>query len=202
MTESASYRTVAGRATGDHRDRGSEFTAHVDHVTTVEDAESMIADVRAAHADATHVVPAYRVRADPFREYASDDGEPRGSAGDPILTVLRGEELENIAVAVVRYYGGTNLGIGGLVRAYQAATKAAIEAAGIVERRPRASLRLETTYDDSGVVRGILEGSEASFSAAYEERVTFTVAVPVGERASLVDRLLDATSGRVTIVDG
>ncbi len=196
---SGRYRTVAGRGEASLTVRGSQFLGTVEHVRDVSTAEALVDSIRADYPDATHVVPAYRIRANPFREFASDDGEPSGSAGKPILTVLQGQELENVIAVVVRYYGGTNLGIGGLVRAYQGAVKAAIEDAGVSERRPRSRLVIRSSYDDSGTIRGILEASDATLAADYEESVTFTVDAPVTAVPALTERLLDATSGRVDI---
>lgn len=193
------YRTVGGRASAAFEVRGSEFVGHVAPVETVEDAETFVAEVEAEYDDATHNVPAYRVRAEPLREYANDDGEPSGSAGKPALNVLQGEEVENVACVVTRYYGGTKLGYGGLVRAYSRAVSEALETAGIVEERPHVRLSITVEYDDSGTVRGILESSGNEFDAEYGEVVRFEVRVPSGEVDGLRDRLRSATSGRVEI---
>ncbi|MFB6217971.1 MAG: YigZ family protein, partial [Halobacteriaceae archaeon] len=123
------YRTLGGRGRAAFEVRGSEFVGHAAPARTVEDAEAFVASVREAFADATHNVPAYRVRQGEseglLREDASDDGEPTGSAGDPALNVLVQRDIENAVVVVTRYYGGTNLGVGGLARAYGRATKEA-----------------------------------------------------------------------------
>lgn len=193
----SAYATIAGRATVQFRIQGSEFIGHASPVETVEDADGFIGDVRAEYSDATHNVPAYRVRADPFREYTSDDGEPSGSAGKPMLSVLRGRDLENVCVVVTRYFGGTELGVGGLVRAYSAATKDALDAAETVQRRPQRRFQAVVDYDDSGTVRGILESEAVDFEAEYGERVTFDVSVPVAEADDLLDRLRSATSDRI-----
>lgn len=198
MTEdSDSYRTVAERATSRFTVRGSEFISHVAPVKTVDEAETFVERIEEEYADATHNVPAYRVRADPFREYSSDDGEPSGSAGKPILSVLAGRDLENVAVVVTRYFGGTELGVGGLVRAYSRAATAAVDAAGIVERRPQEQLVAIVDYDDSGTVRGILESTDVEFDAEYLERVTFEATVPLNEAPTIRDRLMSATGGRI-----
>ncbi|MFB6107182.1 MAG: YigZ family protein [Halobacteriaceae archaeon] len=196
------YQTVAARASTRFVVRGSEFVGHVAPVETVAAAEAFIEEVRAAHPDATHNVPAYRVRADPRREYASDDGEPPGSAGKPVRNVLRGRDLENVAVVVTRYFGGTELGVGGLVRAYTKATKDAVDAAGVVERRPHVRVRVVVDYDDSGTVRSVLESAGADFEAAYEAAVTFDVSVSATEADALIDRVRSATRGRATVATG
>ncbi|WP_435077557.1 IMPACT family protein [Halococcus sp. AFM35] len=202
MTET--YRTVAGRGEAVFAERGSRFIGHIVPVESVAAAEEFVAGVEDEYPDATHNVPAYRVRADPLREYANDDGEPGGSAGKPVLTVLDREELENVAAVVTRYYGGTNLGVGGLARAYGRAVKDALDDAGTVERRPHERLRLAVDYDDSGTVRGILESADATVDASYGERAVFEVCAPSADIGNLRERLLSATSGRVELesVDG
>ncbi|GAB3033303.1 IMPACT family protein [Natronobiforma cellulositropha] len=197
------YATVATAAHAEFTVSGSVFIGHVRPVESVEEAESFVATVEAEYADATHNVPAYRVRTDTegsfVREYASDDGEPTGSAGKPALNVLEGRDLENTAVVVTRYYGGTNLGVGGLVRAYSRAAAEAIDAAGVVEERPHERLAVTVAYDDSGTVRGILESEDLAFDAAYEETVSFDVRVPSADAPALRERIQSATSGRATL---
>ncbi|SFS36569.1 IMPACT family protein [Halostagnicola kamekurae] len=197
------YRTVAEPATVEFVVQGSEFLGHVRPVESVDAAEAFVETVEREYADATHNVPAYRVRADAsgnfLREYSSDDGEPSGSAGKPALNVLEQEDVENCAVVVTRYYGGTNLGVGGLVRAYSRAVKDALEAAGVVEERPHERVEITVEYDDSGTVRGIIESEGYEFDATYEAAVTFDVRVPVAEREAFENRLRSATSDRADL---
>jgi uncharacterized YigZ family protein len=193
------FRTVAGRGRTRFEIAGSAFVGHAAPAASVEAAEAVVAEVREDHPDATHVVPAYRVRADPLRAYASDDGEPGGSAGTPALNVLEGEGLENVVAVVVRYFGGTELGVGGLVQAYGRAVKLAVADAGTVEREPREHVSITVDYDDSGTVRGILESAGADFDADYAERVAFAVTVPRTDADALCDRLRSATGGRAAI---
>ena len=192
------YRTVAGRGQASFEIRGSEFIGHVSPAESVTAAEDFVDAVSAEYDDATHNVPAYRVRAEPLREWASDDGEPSGSAGKPALNVLQQEELENVVAVVTRYYGGTNLGVGGLARAYGRGVKEGIEDAGVVEERPHERFSVTVEYDDSGTVRGVLESSGTEFEASYEEEVVFDVRVPKAEGSELRDRIRSATSGRAS----
>jgi uncharacterized YigZ family protein len=201
------YRTLGGRADARFEVQGSEFVGYASPAGTVEAAEAFVADVRERHADATHNVPCYRVRVESggpgsghmLREYQSDDGEPTGSAGKPALNVLQQRDVENAVVVVTRYYGGTNLGVGGLARAYSRAAKDAIDAAGVVEERPQARLTVEVSYDDSGTVRGILESADCEFDADYGEAVAFEVTVAREDADALRERLADATSGRASL---
>ena len=205
----ASFRTVDGRGEASFDRQGSEFIGLVVSVDTVEAAESVIDDVRSSYPDATHHVPAYRVPAGEaaadrpgevmIREWCSDDGEPSGSSGKPALNVLVQQELQNLVAVVTRYYGGTNLGVGGLARAYSAAVKQAVDDAGVVEQRPHEQFVATVDYDDSGTVRGILESADVEFEASYDERASFAIRVPVDEASALRERLLNATSGRVDV---
>ncbi len=193
------FLTVAGRGHADFEIRGSEFIGHVAPAHTVEGAEAFIAEVSEQYADATHNVPAYRVRADPLREWASDADEPSGSAGKPALNVLQQEGVENAVAVVTRYYGGTKLGVGGLARAYSRGVKDALDDAGIVEDVPHEQFTVTVEYDDSGSVRGILESADCEFDASYEEQVSFSVRVPEASAAGLRDRIRSATSGRASL---
>lgn len=193
------YRTVAERGEATFEVQGSRFLGHVVPADSTDAAEAFVERVETEYADATHNVPAYRVRADPLREYASDDGEPGGSAGKPALTVLKREDLENVAAVVTRYYGGTNLGVGGLSRAYGRAVNLAVDDAGTLEEQPHETVAIAVEYDDSGTVRGIVESVDVAFEATYGERVAFEVQVPIAEREALRERVLSATSGRATI---
>lgn len=216
-----SYRTVAERVSTAFEVQGSEFIGHATPAESVAAAESFVAEVESEYDDATHNVPAYRVPADGasepspgttgtgtdrtpadgtmLREYSSDDGEPSGSAGKPALNVLQQREIRNVSCVVTRYYGGTNLGVGGLARAYSRAVKDAIDAAGVIEQVPRERFSVTVSYDDSGDVRGILESSEVAFDASYDETVAFSVRVRTDEAAAVRDRIRSATSGRAEI---
>ena len=204
------YLTVAEAATATFEVRGSEFLGHVAPADSVTAAEAFIERVRSEYDDATHNVPAYRVPAGEasertpdgegmLREYSSDDGEPTGSAGKPALNVLQQREIRNVVAVVTRYYGGTNLGVGGLARAYSRGVKDGVDEAGVVEERPHRRLVVETAYDDSGTVRGVIESAGVEFDADYDERVRFALRVPVEEVDALTERLNSATSGRVDI---
>lgn len=202
---SDAFHTVAAPAEAGFETKGSEFRGFVAPATSADEAEAFVAARRADHPDATHVVPAYRVPADPddetghLREYANDDGEPGGSAGKPALGVLERRGVRSVVCAVVRYYGGVNLGVGGLARAYARSVSRALDAAAVVERRPRERVVATVGYDDSGTVRSVLESAGVAFDADYAERVRFVARPPAAEAAGVRDRLRSATSGRVEL---
>jgi len=197
------FRTVDGPGEAAFEVRGSTFRGRVARVESVDAAEAVVAGEREANADASHVVACYRVRQGDsetgvlLREWQTDDGEPTGSAGKPALNVLVQREVENVVATVVRHFGGTELGVGGLARAYGRAVADAVDDAGVVDAVPHETLRFEADYDDSGAVRTVLERAGVEYDAAYEERVTFEARVPSGEAAELRDAVRSATSGRV-----
>lgn len=197
------FETVPARGQAAFTVQGSEFIGHVAPAQSIDEAEEIIADVQSEYHDATHNVPAYRVREGDFlREYQSDEGEPAGSAGKPVLGVLEGKELKNVVAVVTRYYGGTNLGIGGLVSAYTRATKEAVADAGVVTEIPKTRVVVETAYDDLGTVNSIIESEGVAVTGDYGETVTFELLVPESAVADLLERLRSATSGRVDIQFG
>lgn len=220
--DDAGYETLAGPGEARFEIRGSEFVGRARPARTVADAEAFVESVRERFADATHNVPCYRVRVESggpdgdgresdargtgrshggymLREYQSDDGEPTGSSGKPALNVLQQRDVENAVVVVTRYFGGTELGVGGLARAYSRAVKEAVDDAGVVTERPKARFAATVDYDDSGTVRGILESADCEFEAAYEARVAFDVTCDRAGADALRERLLSATSGRVEL---
>lgn len=195
-----SFTTVAGHGQATIEVGDSEFIGHVASVDTVAEAEAFVDEITTANADATHNVPAYRVRdGDLLRAWSSDADEPSGSAGKPTLNVLVKRDLENVVAVVTRHFGGTELGVGGLARAYGRAVSLAVVDAGVVESRPHRQFRVEVEYDDSGTVRGLLESDGVDFEAGYEETVAFDVRVPIDEAEALLDRIRSATGGRATI---
>jgi uncharacterized YigZ family protein len=138
-------KTIESESVANVEAKGSKFIAHLVPYHTF---ETLLNELREAHPKASHIVTAYRFlnEGDQIVESSSDDGEPRGCAGLPILNVLRGNGLVNSALLIVRYFGGTKLGTGGMVRAYTLAAKSAIELASSVEYRKMLALKFKTDY--------------------------------------------------------
>lgn len=201
------YRTVDRPGASFLEIQGSKFRGRTQSIDDVDSAETFIAAVREEFSDASHVVSAYRIRRDSggaaggylLETHAGDDGEPAGSAGSPALTHLERRDLENVAMAVVRQHGGTNLGIGRLSRTYNHAVADAIDDAGIAVRHPHREVRLTIGYGDSGTVRSTVESADLSFDATYRADVTFLVEVPLSETEAVLDRIRSATQDRVDI---
>lgn len=149
------YTTIYGRAEDEFVERKSRFIGCIQPVTTEEEALAFIAEKRTQHWNATHNVFAYVLR-DGFTKRCSDDGEPQGTAGVPVLDVLQKEGIVDVCVVVTRYFGGTLLGAGGLVRAYSHAAKLAVDAARVMHMNPCTILQMEFDYSLYGKISYIL----------------------------------------------
>lgn len=176
---------------------GSRFVGHAAPVTDEASAMAVISTRRQSDPDASHHCWAW-VLAD-GRHRASDDGEPRDTAGEPILRHVRGADLSDVVVVVTRWFGGTKLGRGGLVRAYGDTAAAVLDAATIVERHRTVDRRLEHPYDLTAAVDRVLAAFEATeVDADYGAAVTRTVLVRRSQAAAFDAALREATSGLVT----
>ena len=146
------YRTVAGYGEDEHVEKKSRFIGKAWPIRSEEEARGILEKVRKEYWDASHHVYAYRLRPTAERtsevQKFSDDGEPGGTAGKPCLDVLLGEDVTNVLVIVIRYFGGTLLGTGGLVRAYTKGAQIALKAAGEIEKQTyvEGTLRMDYTY--------------------------------------------------------
>lgn len=179
--------------------KGSRFIATAIPVTDEVAAKAALSQLRVEMPDATHHCSAWRL-ATPSLERASDDGEPGGSAGRPILAQLQGRNLLNVAVIVTRYYGGTKLGVGGLVRAYGSAAAAALDAAVTEPYVPKIGLRVVHGYSESSdVERALTEVGATEMCADYATDVRRQVEVAIDREQALRVGIRDATRGRARV---
>ncbi|MBE7175455.1 MAG: YigZ family protein [Mucilaginibacter polytrichastri] len=151
------YRTVTGNGEGVYSDRGSKFIGYAFPVSTGEEVKICLADVRQQHPKARHYCWALRLTPDRSVFRINDDGEPAGSAARPMLNVLLSRNLTNVLVVVVRYFGGTLLGIPGLINAYRSATEAALDEAGVQEKFSEALYEVLFDYPDMNAVMQIVK---------------------------------------------
>lgn len=155
-----SYRTIAQKGSGLYKEKGSRFLGFAMHVADEMQAKSEIANLRKAYFDARHHCYAWMLGADKGRTRASDDGEPNHSAGDPILGQIRASGLTNVLVVVVRYFGGTKLGVGGLMTAYKAAAEEALRHAATEEREIMEGITLRYPYPSTPEVMKLVKDYE------------------------------------------
>ena len=188
------YVIPAGYGEAEYTDKRSRFIARVQHVESVSEAMAFVEDIRSRHADAAHNVWAY-VLADGQLRW-SDDGEPGGTVGQPVLNVLRSAGVSDAVCVVTRYFGGILLGSGGLVRAYSKAASMALEAAGRARMAEWASVAVECSYALYERVRRLLEAlGGAEIEGGFAERVTVSALLPAAAAEALASRLSDLSSG-------
>jgi uncharacterized YigZ family protein len=194
-----SYRTLAAPHRFElDKVKGSRFLADVAPARSEDEAKAFLEAVRAEFHDARHHCSAWRIglRGETFKW--SDDGEPSGSAGKPILAQLEGHDLVDVVCVVTRWFGGTKLGVGGLVRAYGGAAQGALEAAQVVVHELRRTFDLVFPYDGSSAVQAILHawGLEPTESE-YQETVRLRVELPVARADAFLAEVVERTGGRV-----
>ena len=178
----------------------SRFIGRVSPAFSPEEAEDFIARVKAEHPTARHNVWAYSVGPGTPIERLSDDGEPRGTAGDPVLEVFKKRGVRNIVCVVTRYFGGILLGAGGLLRAYGQAASAALEAAGVASYSYHDILTAIVEYDQYGRVQRELEGRNIVIhSVDFTEKVKVTALVKPADLELIKARVRDLTSGGAVI---
>lgn len=189
--------TLAGAGTGEYTEKRSVFLGYAMPVETEDAAIAFVKEIRKKHADARHNVYAYRIGANLTRY--SDDGEPSGTAGMPVLDLLRHGEITNAVIVVTRYFGGTLLGTGGLVRAYTAAGKAALESAGTKLVREMATCVVRCPYGDFGRITDACPNFEAQAAEPiFAEDVTLTLTMPATRKEDFTAWLVDFFFGKLT----
>jgi uncharacterized YigZ family protein len=156
------YKTISARAEGLYKEKGSKFLGYALPVSTEEQIKSALAGIIKEHHSARHHCYAYRLNPRGIYERANDDGEPRNSAGFPILGQLKSLQLVNVLVVVVRYFGGTKLGVPGLIQAYKMAAKETLNNAAVVKREIRAAFEIRFQYPLMNDVMRVLKQFDAN----------------------------------------
>ena len=190
------YKTLVSRADAEFIINKSRFIGHGKPVETEEEALAFLAEMRETYKDATHNCYAYIVGANMGVMRYSDDGEPQGTAGQPILNVLEREGVQDVLCVVTRYFGGILLGAGGLCRAYTKAAKDALDDAGISELRPWSVLRLDCPYALFERVKLELEKRGGLLrDTDYGAEIAMTVLLPEPEEAAFAAALRELSAG-------
>lgn len=160
MTDQDSFLTISAPSEGLFKDRGSKFLGYAYPVSTDAGARELWLHLKELHPKAVHWCYAYRLGTDRNRYRAADDGEPSGSAGKPILNVLYSRELTNVLVVVVRYFGGTLLGVPGLINAYKTATELALDEAEVVTDFVKTAYQVSFPYESMNTVMKVIKEME------------------------------------------
>lgn len=191
------YITVERQAQDEFVERRSRFIGYVKPVVTEAEALEFINEIRTRHWDATHNVYAYVIREQNLCRY-SDDHEPQGTAGVPVLDVIRKSGLTDVCVVVTRYFGGVLLGAGGLVRAYSHGASIGLAAAGRREMITCYDCRLTCSYSQYGKLGSLLpENGAVLDDTLFEDNVTLCFHIPVGDIGAFNKKVADATGGTV-----
>ncbi len=194
------YRTVYQEGSAEIVEKKSRFIARVFPIKTEEEAAELLEKIKKQYWDARHHCWAYIIGEKQVQERFSDDGEPAGTAGKPILEVIRGQKLHNVMIIVIRYFGGTLLGTGGLVRAYTQAAREGVLESTIISKMKGYCLKIQTDYAELGKIQYLLAQTKIPIeNSEYEEKVTLNVLVSEEEERKLVAELTEATNGKAGI---
>ncbi len=193
------FKTVFEENTAELTEKRSKFIATVAHIESAKEASEFISRIKTKFWDAKHNVYAYSIKENSERRF-SDDGEPHGTAGKPILDVIVGNGLENVIVVVTRYFGGILLGTGGLVRAYSLSAAKVIESAQIYEMLPCAQLKLECSYSQFDSLKRIIEDFSCVVEdTEYTDDIKLTVCIEKTRLDGFCDRIVDAFAGQINV---
>lgn len=194
------YNTAYIGGSGEYIEKKSRFIGEVFPIESEEEVLQYIEEVKKRYWDARHHCFAYVLNGAQVIERFSDDGEPNGTAGKPILDVIKGDQLKNVLVVVTRYFGGTLLGTGGLVRAYTSAAREGLNHSTIISKILGVKLRIGTDYTGLGKIQYLL-GQKAVpiIDTTYTEEVFITVVVSLEEEKVITHEIIEATNAKSTI---
>ncbi len=187
---------------GELVEKKSRFIAQIRPVKSEEEALAFVEETRKKYWDARHNCYAYIIKGEGATPIArcSDDGEPSQTAGKPMLDVLMGEGLMDVCTVVTRYFGGTLLGTGGLVRAYSGAVKEAIESAWILEKKQGVRMEVTTDYNGVGKIQYLAAKEDINIlDSQYTDKVVFVFLVPQEQKERFQSKLVESTNGRAVI---
>ena len=193
--------TILNDETAEIVEKKSKFIANLIHVESVEEAEDKIKEIKKKYHDARHNCVAYRVsEGGQIVEKSSDDGEPSGTAGKPMMDVLAGSDVTNCLVVVTRYFGGTLLGTGGLVKAYSSASKLALENAQLTDVTAGIVCSIQTDYNSIGKLQYIFASMDIPvLDTLYEENVVFKIVADNRLEGRLEKTLQDEFAGKIQL---
>ena len=193
------YRTIAKEAEATQIIERSRFIAHVKPVETREEAESFIAEIKGSYRDATHNVPAMVIGEKSQIQWASDDGEPQGTSGAPMVQMLVKKGLTNVVIVVTRYFGGIKLGTGGLVRAYTSSAQLALDEAGICSVMEMCSIETEIDYSHLAKFQKLAGNDFDIADLQYGEKITMTIHAKAEAEDQVKGLIGNITSGTAVI---
>lgn len=194
------YKTTAENGTASYEIQKSRFIAYTSHVETEAEARDFVAAIKKKHFDARHNCSAWVLGADSSQQKSNDDGEPGGTAGNPILEAIKQHGLTNVVVVVTRYFGGIKLGAGGLIRAYSHTASLGLEATPCLEVKPFCLMEAEMDYSLLGTVENwILNEELRTGETAYLDKVTVRLLVEPADCEAISTELTNLTAAQCKI---
>lgn len=200
--ENDTFKTVAEFKQTEFKEKGSRFINRVQPVTTREMAKEYIAEINKQHYDATHNCFAFSIGMGVHQiTQFNDDGEPSGTAGKPILQAITGRELTDVVVIVTRYFGGTKLGTGGLIRAYGGGAAMVLDQSRIITRYLQQQIKIEYSYQYSNLVNSLIQKFNAAIrDASYTEDVHQVLAVRKSLAKTFAEQIIELSAGNINIL--
>ncbi len=197
------YLTVRGYGEHEINIQKSRFITYINRVESEEEAQTFIQDIKKKHWDATHNCSAYMIGEHDQIQKANDDGEPSGTAGVPMLEVLKKKGLKDTVVVVTRYFGGIKLGGGGLIRAYGKATSEGINATGVVRRKLTQIMHITVDYTWLGKLENELRASQYGLKEIhYNENVELEIFVEIAQKNTFIKWIIELTNGQCDSREG
>lgn len=196
------YKTIQARSEGVYKEKGSKFLAFAYPVGTETMIRNQIADLKKQYHGARHHCFAWRLGPEKDQYRVNDDGEPSGSAGNPIFGQIQSRDLTNVLVVVVRYFGGTLLGVGGLINAYRSAASDALDRATIIELKVYSRLNLEFGYIQMNSVMKVVKEFQLGFETReFDLNCSLTLKVWIRQKNQVMERLSNIDGCKVTTLD-
>jgi uncharacterized YigZ family protein len=197
----STYRTLAAPSEGIYKEKGSKFIGYAIACYSEAEAKVYLRSWRKQNHQARHLCYAYRFGVEQNNYRSNDDGEPNNSAGAPILGQIQSFDLSNVLIGVVRYFGGTKLGVGGLIHAYRTAAKEAIESGEILEKEVFERIELQFNYTDMPWIMNYIKQCDLTLlKQNFELICTLQLALPLNKKEVIKKELLDLPSVELTIV--
>ena len=194
------YKTTAENGTASYEIQKSRFIAYTSHVETEAEARDFVTAIKKKHFDARHNCSAWVLGADSSQQKSNDDGEPGGTAGNPILEAIKQHGLTNVVVVVTRYFGGIKLGAGGLIRAYSHTASLGLEATPCLEVKPFCLMEAEMDYSLLGTVENWIRNEELrTGKTAYLDKVTVRLLVEPADCEAISTELTNLTAAQCKI---
>lgn len=196
------FRTIKEDGQVQEEIKKSRFICHIKRVTTEDEAREFIQAVKKEHYKATHNCSAFILGERSEMKRSSDDGEPSGTAGVPMLGVLENHQLTNVCAVVTRYFGGIKLGAGGLIRAYAGSVALAIKEIGSVHIKEQLGLRLTLSYSQYQELPNFLKAKQLQEQdTAFTDQVQTTIFVDKDDKESVIESLIELFNGKIDIVE-